>query len=782
MPKFSGVPTYESSLKHSNNGISRVVIGFGDHLPRYGWEWTPNLNDADLRVYHAGEGNGNSVDVAVVHGLHSTGHHDLNPSQALFEINRLVIQDMVIAKQIIAPSNWVADYIRHEFKRDVTVVNWGVDLDKWEPLESDEIYSYVLWNKNRSDPVCNPAHMNQVARRMPHIRFMSTFGEPFDNVKIIGRRPWDEMNMITRNAGVYLATTRETGDIGSREALAAGVPVVAFAWGGVVDVVKHGVNGYLAEVGNYDELAHGIEWCFQHREQLRANALGTRDSLGWDAAAERVAMVFDEALAEKQAKRPKVSVVIPCHNYEQFVGRAIESVLNQQTNFEFEVVVILDRCTDNSENVVMGYRDRFANVYMGYGDFGSPALTRNHGIALSDGQYVLCLDADDQIAPNTLQILADAMDADATLGIAYTGLGLEHGGQTGFPPSNPSFELMVSGYNQIPTCCMFRREDWQRVGGYRQYMEPSEDADFFMRLWAWSGRYAKQVTPAPLFIYNVHQGSLTDEYRSQVRQPDPFTRRGAVSWLKQRPIPALPIGNNKSNPVYHRDLPLLDVRIADKNAILIRDSLDFQFFRDWKEESHVSPLIIRFNGDEWLPDNYLNEQLKALEFPPDDGVSVGIIMGKVCCGGSRVNYTSVPLTDENTVLVQFIGGGMGGIYIPSPSGWKPSADIPATKAYGKKRQGDVFRMLKKDYDLKPDQFKIITEQVALEAIRTVEPIELDTPPVSMPPMIDDDGWADRVIADVESVKYVLDNDGGMVKQPMAIEYPAKVRRGRKPRK
>lgn len=776
MPKFSGVPTFESSEKHANNGISQVVLGFGRHLPKYGWEWTPSLNDADLCVYHAGEGNGNSVDVAVVHGLHPTAHHDLNPSQALFEINRLVIQDMVIAKQIIAPSNWVADYIRHEFKRDVTVVNWGVDLDKWEPLLEPQGF-YVLWNKNRSDPVCNPVHMNEVAKRLRHIRFMSTFGEPFDNVKIIGRRPWDEMNMITRNAGVYLATTRETGDIGSREALAAGVPVVAFAWGGVVDVVKHGVNGYLAEVGNYDELAHGIEWCFMHREQLRANAIANRDSLGWDAAAERVAMVFDEAYAEKQAKRPKVSVVIPCHNYEQFVGRAIESVLNQQTNFEFNLIVVVDKSTDNSGYIARDYAINRPNVTALGVDFGSPALTRNHGLRHAKGLYCICLDADDQIAPNTLQILADAMDADATLGIAYTGLGLEHGGQTGFPPPNPSFELMVSGYNQIPTCCMFRREDWKRVGGYRQYMEPSEDADFFMRLWAWSGRYAKQVTTAPLFIYNVHQGSLTDTYRSEVRQPDPFTRRGAVSWLKQRPIPAQPIGGNRSNPVYHRDIPLLDVRIADKNAILIRDSLDFQFFRDWKEDSHVSPLIIRFNGDEWLPDNYLNEQLKALEFPPDDGVSVGVIMGKRCCGGARVIFNEVSLTDENTVLVQLNNGMTGGVYVPSPSGWRPNADTPATRAYGKKRHGDVFRMLKKDYDMKPEQFKIVSETVALAAIRTSEPIELDTPSASVPPMLEDE----------ETITYVTsitgaDNPKSPLNGVYGIEVPIKSRRGRRPNK
>ena len=55
-----------------------------------------------------------------------------------------------------------------------------------------------------------------------------------------------------------------------KESMACGTPCVAFAVGGVLDMIKHVENGYLAPFGNSSELAKGITWVFeQDREVLR---------------------------------------------------------------------------------------------------------------------------------------------------------------------------------------------------------------------------------------------------------------------------------------------------------------------------------------------------------------------------------------------------------------------------------------------------------------------------------------------------------------------------------
>lgn len=56
------------------------------------------------------------------------------------------------------------------------------------------------------------------------------------------------------------------------EALACGVPVVAFAVGGLVDLIEHKVNGYLARPYEIDDLAKGIRWTLENASNLRMAA------------------------------------------------------------------------------------------------------------------------------------------------------------------------------------------------------------------------------------------------------------------------------------------------------------------------------------------------------------------------------------------------------------------------------------------------------------------------------------------------------------------------------
>ena len=69
---------------------------------------------------------------------------------------------------------------------------------------------------------------------------------------------------------VYLSTSQETFGIGTVEALAAGVPVLGWASGGNLDIVQHMKTGYLAEVGDYDDLQRGLE--LVHRQPERVGA------------------------------------------------------------------------------------------------------------------------------------------------------------------------------------------------------------------------------------------------------------------------------------------------------------------------------------------------------------------------------------------------------------------------------------------------------------------------------------------------------------------------------
>lgn len=104
---------------------------------------------------------------------------------------------------------------------------------------------------------------------------------------------------------------------------------------------------------------------------------------------------------------PKVSVIIPCFNGQDFVGDAIRSALSQ-TLHDVEVIVVDDASTDKSKKVIEleAIKDkRVIPLYLERN--GGPSVARNHGMAKALGEWIAILDADDLYEPERLKKLTD---------------------------------------------------------------------------------------------------------------------------------------------------------------------------------------------------------------------------------------------------------------------------------------------------------------------------------------------------------------------------------------
>jgi len=118
-------------------------------------------------------------------------------------------------------------------------------------------------------------------------------------------------------------------------------------------------------------------------------------------------------------EKPTVSVILPTYNRAHLIGRSIQSVLDQ-TYRDFEIIVVDDGSTDNTEEVINSFIDTRIRYVRHQQNKGAGAA-RNTGIKLVKGKYIAFQDSDDEWLPTKLEIQMKAFDiASSDVGVIYT--------------------------------------------------------------------------------------------------------------------------------------------------------------------------------------------------------------------------------------------------------------------------------------------------------------------------------------------------------------------------
>src|SRR5437868_1801667 len=99
---------------------------------------------------------------------------------------------------------------------------------------------------------------------------------------------------------------------------------------------------------------------------------------------------------------PMFSVIIPTYNRAAFITRTVQSVLDQ-TYKSFEIIIVDDGSTDDTEAVLQPLIQSFSNIYYFKKKNEERGAARNFGIMRAKGNYVTFLDSDDIFYPNHLQ-------------------------------------------------------------------------------------------------------------------------------------------------------------------------------------------------------------------------------------------------------------------------------------------------------------------------------------------------------------------------------------------
>jgi glycosyltransferase involved in cell wall biosynthesis len=212
---------------------------------------------------------------------------------------------------------------------------------------------------------------------------------------------------------------------------------------------------------------------------------------------------------------PKVSATLTTFNgaTRRYLGFAIESVLNQ-TFKDFELLIIDDGSSDSTKQFCEKYLIDNRVKYI-YQDNKGLAGARNTGIENSQGEYICFLDDDDVWKEDKLQKQLDFFEKNPDAGMVYTNLELidEVGKVIGYQKHKANGdiykELFYENIVDAPSSCMIRKEVFEKVGNFKEWMKSAEDYELWFRI---AKEFKIYSTNEPLVEYRVHQNKMSTNY------------------------------------------------------------------------------------------------------------------------------------------------------------------------------------------------------------------------------------------------------------------------------
>ena len=101
--------------------------------------------------------------------------------------------------------------------------------------------------------------------------------------------------------------------------------------------------------------------------------------------------------------KPKISIIIPMYNVEKYLRRCLDSVLNQ-TFQDWQAICVDDGSPDKSGNIAEEYAQKDKRFIVVHKENGGLSDARNAGMSYATGDYIMYLDSDDFIHPQTMEI------------------------------------------------------------------------------------------------------------------------------------------------------------------------------------------------------------------------------------------------------------------------------------------------------------------------------------------------------------------------------------------
>ncbi|TGQ65437.1 MAG: glycosyltransferase family 2 protein [Mesorhizobium sp.] len=231
----------------------------------------------------------------------------------------------------------------------------------------------------------------------------------------------------------------------------------------------------------------------------------------------------------------RLSVIMPVHNREAFVGAALRSLLRQSTTADLDIIVIDDGSTDSTAAVVRSLASEAPCIRLFQQPNGGVTKARNAGLRqlLPQTRLVSFLDSDDISPAGRFEADLVRFEKDPSLELTYSRMTLvDRLDDETLEPAADSHSITVRGIHL--SAGIFARTLVDRIGAFDEDFKQAEDTDYLLRVFESGTRYIMPDTVA--LYYRRHPGNMTKEADVPFRE---FMRAIHKSMKRHKADPSL---------------------------------------------------------------------------------------------------------------------------------------------------------------------------------------------------------------------------------------------------
>ena len=203
---------------------------------------------------------------------------------------------------------------------------------------------------------------------------------------------------------------------------------------------------------------------------------------------------------------PKVSIIIPAYNSQDYIESCINSCIMQKTDITYEIIICDDASTDSTNQILQFlYRNNKLIKLINNDQNLGVGASRNKSIRLARGRYIFLLDSDDYIHPLTIQTLTVYLELRPEIDIVFS--------DYVYVDDHDQKSSRINALD-IPIACsrLVRKSVFARHGLYDS-VRVGEEREFAARLEE-NGVNSLHV-PLPLYRYRQHNMSITSKYKQE---------------------------------------------------------------------------------------------------------------------------------------------------------------------------------------------------------------------------------------------------------------------------